>query len=100
MVVNQEKNFYLSNGSIFSNLKTFAKSLKDMPEHVYNSHVNTKKNDFAKWTQFSMNNQKLAKAIDGQITKLEMELELLRHLVHESKNKPKTKKKTTSKSKK
>lgn len=80
----EDKTFYANDGNRFSSLKAFAKALKSMPSHVYEHHVNTDKNDFAAWIKFSMKNEKLSERIEGQIDKLEMELEVLRHLVHEA----------------
>ncbi len=91
MVSKDDKKFYLSNGKTFSTLKGLAKNLKEMSEEVYSKHVNKNKNDFAVWTHLSMNKEKLAKKIEGEISKIEMELEVLRHLVHESTSTKKTK---------
>ena len=94
-----KKEFYLATGEVVSSLKGFAKALKNMAEDTYNSHVNSDKNDFANWTRHSLGKQELAKRIDGQISKIELELEILRHLVHEEKkpNPTKTKNKPTPK---
>ena len=92
----REKKFHLSDGKVFTNLKGFAKVLLKMPQEVYNSHVNSKKNDFSQWMHHSMRKKELAKRIDGQISKVELELEVLRHLIH---HEPKNKKSTAKKKK-
>lgn len=91
-----EKTFYLHEGGTFSNIKGFAKALVKMPGHVYKHHVGDEKNDFAVWTKYSLNNHELAERIDGQIDIIEMELEVLRHIVHDN---LKSKKKSTVKKK-
>lgn len=106
------KTFYLNSGRKFSNLKSFVKELMEMPKEVYSHHVNDGKNDFAVWSNHSLKEKDLAKKIDGEIDKIEMELKVLRHLVHSTPTKNvnikksavkvevkklSTKKKTTSK---
>ena len=56
-----------------------------MDKEVYLHHVNSKKNDFAAWIKGSMKEESLAKKIEGEIDKIEMELHVLRHLVHQAK---------------
>ena len=75
------KAFYLQNGKTFSSLKGLAKELKGMGDHVYHHHVNPIKNDFSNWVKHSLANDKLASKIDGHIVRIEMELEILRHLL-------------------
>ena len=95
-MVQQEKTFYLNGGRTFSTLKGLARELMKMPVEVYNHHVDHSRNDFAAWAKHSLNKEQLGKRIDGQISKIELELEVLRHLVHEEK----TSKKKVSNSKK
>lgn len=90
------KTFYLKSGKTFSSLKGLARELMSMPVEVYNHHVGSSRNDFAIWAKFSLGNENLAKKIDGQINKVELELEILRHIVHEAEKKP-VKKKATKK---
>ena len=101
-----DKTFYLHGGKKFSNLKGLAKELKDMTHDAFNHHVNEAKNDFANWAHNSLKDEKLAKKIDKKLIQLEMELEVLRHLVHDaakpnkkSAKKPAPKKKATLKKK-
>lgn len=86
------KIFYLNGGKKFSSLKSFVKELANMPKHVYEHHVNGEKNDFHLWVKHSMKNETLAKRIEEKLDKIEMELEVLRYLVHDiSKEKSKSK---------
>ncbi len=96
-MVNEDKNFYLHSGKALSSVKTLAKELAKMPKHVYDHHVSKHKNDFAVWMKHSMKNEDLALKIDGQISKIEMELHILRHLLNES-NKSKTQNKSAKSS--
>ncbi len=93
----EKKNFNLHNGKTFSTVKALAKELKNMSTEVYEHHVNPLKNDFANWLKNSVKDDVLAKNINGQINKIEMELKILRHLIH---NNLKTKKKIVKKTKK
>ena len=88
------KTFYLKGEKTFSSLKEFAKELKDMSMDVYEHHVTPKKNDFYNWIKNSLNEEKLAKKLEKKVNKIEMELEVLRHIVHESQKQKKTIKKT------
>ncbi len=90
----EKKTFKLSDGKTFTTLRGFAKALTRMPLEVYEAHVNPQKNDFSKWMHHSLGKEELAKRIDGQISKVELELEVLRHFIHEvsiNKNSTKTK---------
>ena len=78
-----EKTFKLNDGKSFTTLRGFAKTLARMPLEVYEAHVNPQKNDFSNWMHHSLGKEELAKKIDGQISKVELELEVLRHLIHE-----------------
>ncbi len=96
-----KKTFYLTGGTVFSNLEKFAKELQTMTDDVFKHHVNKDKHDFKEWIHHSLKEEKLANQLEDKIDKLEIELEVLRYLVHEEKTKKKTpnKKKTTYKKK-
>lgn len=94
---NDKKTFYLKSGKTFSTLKGLSRELMSMSYDVYEHHVNEVKNDFANWVGDSLNKKDLSKKVEGQITKIELELELLRHLVHEEGKKITTKKAVTKK---
>jgi len=100
MADKHKKTFYLHDGKTFSNLKGLAKVLKDMPEHVYKHHVNKNRNDFANWVKHSLKKEDLAKKINGELNKIELELHVLRHLLFEEGKKTQSKKGKKSKSKK
>ncbi len=84
-MTDHKKTFYLKGEKKFSTLKSLAKELFQMDKEVYQHHVNSKKNDFSVWIKGSIKEESLAKKIDGEIEKIEMELQILRHLVHEAK---------------
>ena len=90
------KTFYLNSGKKFSNLKSFVKELASMPKEIYDHHVNQHKNDFATWIKHSLKEEELAVKIDKEIDRIQIELEVLRHLVH-TPSKKSTKKKATKK---
>ncbi len=76
-----QKTFYLKDGKTLDSVKALAKELKTMSDDVYTHHVNPAKNDFANWIRDSLQNDKLAKNIDGHIKKIDLELEVLRFLL-------------------
>ena len=91
-----EKKFYLKNGKTFSNLEKFAKELIHMGDEVFNHHVNAHKHDFKEWVRHSLNKEGLATKLEVRLDKLEVELEVLRYLVHDA-NKPQKKAKAIPK---
>lgn len=101
-----KKTFYLQSGETFKDLQSFAKKLPKMTEDVFKHHVNPKKNDFANWVRNSLNEKELADKLDKFISKTEIELEVLRHLINSKSSKtsssksPSTKKTSTSSNKK
>lgn len=87
------KTFYLQDGKVFSSLEKFAKELQSMADDVFKHHVNDDKHDFREWVKHSLKEEALANKIDSKIDKIELELEVLRHLVHEAKAQKKPAKK-------
>lgn len=81
-----EKAFYLHEGKDITDLKSLAKELRAMPQHVYDHHVNFNKNDFANWVKHSLNEHSLAERINGHISRIELELQILRHLIDNKEN--------------
>lgn len=75
------KTFHLKCGKKFKDLKGLAKNLKGMTKDVFSHHVNKNKNDFSLWMTHSLKEEKLAKKINSKIDKIEIELEVLRHIV-------------------
>lgn len=81
-----EKAFYLNDGKDITDLKSLAKELRAMPQHVYEHHVNFNKNDFANWVKHSLNEHTLSERIGGHISRIELELQILRHLIDNKEN--------------
>jgi hypothetical protein len=46
-----EKSFWMSDGRTLKNLKDLKEALETMSQEVWNSHVNSEKNDFANWVE-------------------------------------------------
>jgi hypothetical protein len=99
-MLSHDKNFYLADGKILKTIKELGKSLRDMPMHIFCHHVRKDNNDFANWIRFSIGNINLAAKVEGQISKIELELEVLRHLLHDAKELEDAEKKVNSVSKK
>lgn len=78
-IMEHEKTFFLKSGATFSSLKELAHHLRQMPVDVYEHHVNEHKNDFAQWAKHSLGEHDLHDKIQGKISKLELELKVLRH---------------------
>lgn len=97
MTTKHSRTFHLYGGKKFSDLKGLAKELKDMGDEVFSHHVSAVKNDFATWMKFSLKEEKLANKVERTIDKIQTELEVLRHLVHEAKAASKAKKKAAVK---
>jgi len=58
-----DKSFKLCNGKILKNFKDLKKYIVEMPDEVYNFHVNSKGNDFAFWIKNCLNMNEVASSI-------------------------------------
>lgn len=85
-VKKKENAFHLHEGKEITDLKSLAKELRSMPQHVYEHHVNFNKNDFANWVKHSLSEHTLAERINGHISRIELELQVLRHLIDSKDN--------------
>ncbi len=97
MAEKHEKTFYLNSGKTFTTLKGLAKELRGMSQDVYEHHVQPHKNDFAAWVKNSLKDEELSTKLEKRLHKVEIELEILRHLVHGETKKVSKKKKITAK---
>ena len=52
--------FWVNNGQILKNLEELANALPEINEDTYKHHVNEEKNDFSKWINAVIGDQKLA----------------------------------------
>lgn len=96
MVKKKVNPFYFQSGKAVTSLKSLAKELREMSSDIYDHHVNPAKNDFSNWIRNSLEERNLADKIDGQISKIELELEVLRHILMDE-VKPISKKKSSGK---
>lgn len=71
-----EHHFHLKNGGKLKDLFDLAKSLEEMPEEVFNHHVNEHRNDFYNWIRDVIGDQELALKIKRSKTKKEMQQHL------------------------
>lgn len=58
--VKPENTFWLKNGKGIKNIAELGRELKQMQEEIFKHHVNDSKNDFANWTEFCLQDQKLS----------------------------------------
>ncbi len=79
--------FYLKNGKELDGLRALAMELSEMADDIFSHHVNEERNDFANWIKYSLKEEKLAERMDKVITRVELELEILRHLIKNDKKK-------------
>lgn len=64
--------FILKRGEIIKNIDELINSLKDMPDDVFEHHVNLEKNDFADWVRHVYDEEELAKKISTKKNKHDM----------------------------
>ena len=74
--------FFLCSGKTIKNLKELAKELKNMPEEIFNNHVDEGKNDFANWLIYVLEKKKLGQELTKYKEKDKIELLLLRELYY------------------
>ena len=55
-----EQCFWVNNGPILRNVEVLANALEDISEDIYSHHANKDKNDFSKWVNEIIGDQKLA----------------------------------------
>lgn len=70
--------FHLKGGKTLRNLTELCSALKNMDKETFNHHVNSSKNDFARWVAYSLENHELAGKLLAHNTKEEM-LELVKN---------------------
>jgi hypothetical protein len=74
--------FILCNGKPVKNIKELADVMEEIEDQVFNHHVNTEKNDFAKWVKDIFNDIELAEKLAGVKEKKHMQLVLYKHITH------------------
>jgi len=63
--VDEGKNFFCSDGKVFSNLKDLEKGLEEMSNEVFLHHTNEGRNDFANWISECLDDVRLADSLIG-----------------------------------
>ncbi len=61
--ISSEKYFYMKDGRVIKNIAELYEALKKIDERTFSSHVNEKKNDFAKWVEEVFEERELANAL-------------------------------------
>lgn len=62
--VSPEQSFWMCDGQILKDLRELASSLEAMRQEVFQYHVNSQKNDFAKWVAEVLGEPELAKSLE------------------------------------
>ena len=75
-MINPEHYFYTCDGTIIRNIEELFQSLQDMPDHVFNHHVNSERNDFHNWIKDVHENHGLAK----NVKKAKNQDDMLKHV--------------------
>ena len=73
--------FVLSSGIRIHNLKQLAIELDNMPDEVFNYHVNESKNDFYNWIKDVMRDDELSSMIQNITNKKDMQICILKYIV-------------------
>lgn len=85
MTEEHSRTFHLYGGKQINNLKGLAEELRHMEDSAFFHHVNDLRNDFANWMKHSLKEEELSEKVKNSMSKIEIELEVLRHLVKEVK---------------
>ncbi len=76
-----EQYFILCNGHPIKNVKELADVMEDLRDEIFNFHVTTDKNDFAKWVYDVFKDIELAEELANIKHKTHMRLVLYKHIV-------------------
>jgi hypothetical protein len=79
--VPEEHVFILLGGKTLHSLPQLIFELDEMPDHVFNHHVNKEKNDFSNWIKHVIGEVELAEKLVGIDSRKDAQLVLLKHLV-------------------
>jgi len=71
-VSHPEKYFYFKSGAIARSLKELESLVSNMPNEIFQEHVNTEINDFAIWVKDVVGDRRLAKHLEAARTKKEI----------------------------
>jgi hypothetical protein len=63
MNVEGEMCFWVNNGPVLKNMNELYDALKNMDQNIFDYHVNSEKNDFAKWVDEALHDADLAKKL-------------------------------------
>lgn len=74
--------FILCNGKPVKNIKELADLMEDLEDQVFNHHVRTDGNDFAKWIKDIFKDIELAEKLAGAQDKEHMQLVIYKHITH------------------
>ena len=55
-----EQSFWVNNGPVLKNVEELGSALAQMSDYTYNYHANKQKNDFSRWVNDVVGDQKLA----------------------------------------
>ena len=83
--VKPEESFQAVHGEEFTSLVGMFVALQNMEDHVFDSHVNEEKNDFANWVEHCIQDEELAQRLRGKTDKEEMTVavgERVKELLH------------------
>ena len=78
----EEEQFVVADGRKLSNIVDLAYALDDMPNDIFNHHVNEEKNDFSNWVRDIFNENKLAEDIAKKKSQMEIQLSVMKHVLN------------------
>jgi len=79
-----EKYFFLSDGGIVKNVEELAFKLDEISDDVFFSHFNEFKNDFAAWVEGCFMDENIINILRSAKNKYDMQVKLLKYLVHKN----------------
>jgi hypothetical protein len=82
-----EQYFYLEDGGLLRNIKELGLKLDEMPDYVFQHHVNYERNDFASWVEGVFNDKELAACLRTTNDKLRTQVIVLKHLLAQQRTK-------------
>ncbi len=78
----EEEQFVVADGRKLGSIADLAYALDDMPNDIFNHHVNEEKNDFSNWVRDIFNENKLAEDIAKKKSQMEIQLSVMKHVLN------------------
>lgn len=87
--ISPDKYFVLHDGRTIKGIKELADIMDNINDEIFYYHVNDQKNDFSNWIRDVFNEITLAENIQDMRNKIDVQLEIYKHLMHDMHKKKK-----------